>query len=156
MKLAAFGAILLSVLALSGVPALAVADVTAGPAVQAAADIPAGEVTLGTVHIGRKVMADGKPLPAGEYMVRLTAQTAEPAARGADASLERWAEFVQGGKVKGREVVSIIPSTEVKGVAKLNPPPRGESRVELLKGNDYLRVWFNRRGTQYLIHLPVA
>jgi hypothetical protein len=156
MKLAAFGAILLSVLALSGVPALAVAGVTAAPAVQAAADIPAGEVTLGTIHIGRKVKADGKPLPAGEYMVRLTAQTAQPAARGASEGLERWVEFVQGGQVKGREVVSIIPSTEVKGVAKLNPPPRGESRVELLKGNDYLRVWFNRRGTQFLIHLPVA
>ena len=28
--------------------------------------------------------------------------------------MERWVEFVQGGKVAGREVVSIVPADEVK------------------------------------------
>jgi hypothetical protein len=28
--------------------------------------------------------------------------------------------------------------------------------VELLKGEDYLRVWINRGGNHYLVHLPVA
>jgi hypothetical protein len=28
--------------------------------------------------------------------------------------------------------------------------------VELLKGNVYLRVWINRGGTHYFIHLPVT
>jgi hypothetical protein len=26
----------------------------------------------------------------------------------------------------------------------------------MLKGNEYLRIWVNRGGNQYLIHLPVA
>ena len=29
-------------------------------------------------------------------------------------------------------------------------------RVEMLKGNDYLRVWINRGGTNYIIHLPAG
>jgi hypothetical protein len=26
----------------------------------------------------------------------------------------------------------------------------------MLRGNEYLRVWFNRGGTHYLIHFPLA
>jgi len=29
-------------------------------------------------------------------------------------------------------------------------------RVDMLKGNDYVRVWINRAGTNYIIHLPPA
>ena len=118
--------------------------------------MPSGEAALGSVRIGRRVMADGKPLPAGTYQVRLTAQQAQPGAAGADDALERWVEFVQGGQVKGREVVTIVPKDEVKAIAKTNPPAAGSSRVELLRGNEYLRVWINRDGVSYLIHLPVA
>ena len=32
----------------------------------------------------------------------------------------------------------------------------GGVKVELLKGNDYLRIWINRGGTHYFIHLPVT
>ena len=145
MKHAACVTVLVGSLVVASVPAWA----------QAGA-VPTGELSLGSVSIGRKVMADGKPLTAGTYQVRLTAQTAQPVAKGASEGLERWVEFVQGGKVRGREVVSIIPADEVKGVAKMNPPARGASRVELLKGNDYVRIWINRGGTHYLIHLPVA
>jgi hypothetical protein len=28
--------------------------------------------------------------------------------------------------------------------------------VDVLKEGDYVRVWINRDGTHYLIHLPVA
>jgi len=129
---------------------------TAGVAPRVQTDVPSGEAALGSVLIGRRVMADGKPLAAGTYQVRLTAQTAQPGARGASASLERWLEFVQGGQVKGREVVSIVPRDEIKQVAKTNPPAAGSARVELLKGNEYLRVWINRSGVHYLVHLPVA
>jgi hypothetical protein len=58
--------------------------------------------------------------------------------------------------VKGREVVSIVPSAEIGQVADSKPPRAGASKVELLKGNDYLRVWINRQGTHYLIHLPTG
>ena len=119
--------------------------------------VPAGEATLGSVSLPRSVMADGKPLKAGTYQVRLTAQAAAPAVPG--QSMERWVEFVQGGKVAGREVVSIIPAAEAKD---LQPGPdaaastRTGTRVEMLKGNEYLRVWINRGGVGYLIHMPPA
>ena len=65
------------------------------------------------MRIPRTVKADGKDLKAGTYQVRLTAQDAAPAVSG-HQPMERWVEFVQGGKVAGREVVSIIPADEVK------------------------------------------
>ena len=119
--------------------------------------VPAGEATLGSVRLPRSVMADGKPLKAGTYQVRLTGQAAAPAVPG--QTMERWVEFVQGGKVAGREVVSIIPAAEAKD---LQPGPdapastRTGTRVEMLKGNEYLRVWINRAGVGYLIHMPPA
>jgi hypothetical protein len=117
--------------------------------------VPTGELNLGTVRISHRVTADGKPLAAGTYQVRLTSQAPQPAAVGASNTLERWVEFLQGGQVKGREVVSIVPRDEIKQVAKMNPPAPGTARVELLKGNDYLRIWINRGGNHYLVHLPV-
>jgi hypothetical protein len=126
------------------------------PARAEAPAAPTGEMSLGTVRLPRAVMADGKPLPAGTYQVRLTAQTAKPEAVGTSEPLERWVEFLQGKTVRGREVASIVPQAEVKLVAKDAPPAAGASKVQLLRGNDYLRVWFNRAGTHILVHLPVA
>ena len=122
-----------------------------GPEVKA----PEGQIALGTVTLSRGVKADGKDLPAGTYQVRLTPQAASPDAKGATDELERWAEFVQGGQVKGREVVTIIPQAEATHVTKDAPPPNNGSKVELLKGGDYLRVWIRRGGNHYLMHFPV-
>ena len=119
--------------------------------------VPAAETSLGSVRIPRAVMANGQPLRAGTYQVRLTAEAAQPAAAG--ITMERWVEFVQGGKVVGREVVSMVPAGEMKD---LQPGPdggragSGSARVEMLKGNEYLRVWINRGGVNYLIHMPPA
>ena len=124
---------------------------TAGPPTA-----PAGELALGSVRLPRAVTADGKPLPAGTYQVRLTAQAAKPEAVGTSESLERWVEFVQKGTVKGREVVSIVPQAEVKNVVKDTPPGAGGSKVQVLKGNEYLRVWINKGGNYFLIHLPTG
>jgi hypothetical protein len=121
-----------------------------------APDVPGGDVALGSVRIPRAVTADGKALKPGTYQVRLTAQEAKPDAPGATEKLERWVEFVQGGQVRGREVVSIIPGTEISQIADDSPPRAGGSKVQMLKGNDYIRVWINRGGTHYLIHLPAA
>ena len=118
--------------------------------------VPTGEVALGSVRIPRAVTADGKPLPAGTYTVRVTPQEAKPEAVGTTEALQRWAEFRQGNEVRGREVVSIVPGTEAKLVAKDAPPASGRSKVQMLRGNEYLRVWFNRGGTHYLIHLPTG
>jgi hypothetical protein len=94
-------------------------------------------------------------LPAGTYQVRLTSEEARPAAAGQTSNLERWTEFLQGGQVRGREVVTIVPASDIKAIAEEAPPPNGGNKVQLLKGNDYLRVWLNRGGQHYLIHLPV-
>ena len=72
-----------------------------------------GAMVLGTVRLPKGVKADGKELAAGSYQVRLTADEAKPDAKGSSEKLERWVEFVKGGKVAGREVVSIVPAAEV-------------------------------------------
>lgn len=119
--------------------------------------VPTGETALGSVSLPRAVMANGQTLQAGSYQVRLTADAAQPAVPG--IQMERWVEFVRGGKVVGREVVSIIPQSEEKDLnsgAKGPRPGAGSTRVETLKGDDYVRVWINRRGVNYLLHLPPA
>ncbi len=85
-------------------------------------------MALGTVHIPKAVKADGKPLPAGTYQVRLTTDEAKPDAVGTSGKLERWVEFVQKGQVKGREVVSIVPQSEIKLVEK--DAPAADERIQ--------------------------
>jgi hypothetical protein len=121
-----------------------------GPAITA----PAAEMTLGSVHLPKPVKADGKPLAAGTYQVRLTQQSPTPDAKGQSASLERWVEFTKGGKVAGREVVTIIPQSEISQVQKDTPPHANSSKVETLKGGDYVRLWINKGGNHYLVHFP--
>ena len=113
-------------------------------------------MALGTVHLPKGLKADGKDLPAGTYQVRLTAEEAKPDAKGSSEVLERWVEFVQGGQVKGREVVSIVPAPETKLVQKDTPPPSGGSKIETLKGGDYMRLWINKGGSYYLVHFAKA
>ena len=125
------------------------------PLTESAPAAPDGSMALGTVHIPRAVKANGQPLAAGTYQVRLTADNASPVAKGATASLERWVEFVKGGKVAGREVMTIVPQTDVPKIQKDAPPRPGSSTVQALKGGDYLRLWINRGGTYYLVYFAV-
>ena len=112
-------------------------------------------VTLGAVRIPRAAKPDGKSLPAGTYQIRVTTQEAQPAAPGQTPQYERWAEFLQGGQVKGREVVSVVPQSDIAQVAEDKPPRAGACRTDLLKGNDYYRVWCNKAGNHYLVHLAI-
>ena len=52
------------------------------------------------------------------------ADEAKPAI-GQSAGAERWVEFVQRGQVKGREVVSIVPDTDIAQIAKGPKPAKG-------------------------------
>ena len=113
---------------------------------------PAAGTVLGTITMPRAVLADGKPLPAGTYQVRLTGDEAAPPV---GASPERYVEFVRGGKTVGRELATVISGDAIGDVVDGPRPAAGGSRVELLKGNDYMRVWFSRGGMHYLVHLPV-
>ena len=126
------------------------------PNSEAAAQVPAGELALGSVRVPKGVKADGKELPAGTYKVRLTPEEAKSKAPGATAAYERYVEFMQGTEVKGREVVSIVPSADIGKVAKGKGPAPGASRTERLRGDDYVRVWINRGGNHYLIHLAAG
>lgn len=118
---------------------------------------PTGEIALGSARITKGVTADGKPLAAGTYTVRVTAQESKPDAVGTTEQLERWVEFLQKGEVKGREVVSIVPASEAKLVVK-DAPPRagGPAKVQTLRGNEYVRVWFNKGGNHYVINLATG
>jgi hypothetical protein len=111
---------------------------------------------LGTVTLSRAAMAGGQRLAPGAYQVRLTSETPKPGA-GQTPESERYVEFVRAGKVVAREVATVVPEADIKQI--LDSPRRpapGSSRVELLKGDDYLRVWINRGGNNYIIHLPTA
>ena len=110
---------------------------------------------LGTVTIGKKVMADGKPLAPGTYQVRLTSDAPKPAVGQAPDS-EKYVEFVKGGKVVAREVATVISAEDIGKIAKGKKPARNGSSTELLKGGDYYRVWINHGGTNYLINLPTS
>ncbi len=116
---------------------------------------PAAGASLGTVTLNRRVMADGKPLAPGSYQVRLTGETPKPGL-GQSPDGERYVEFVRGGKVVAREVATVVPASEIGQIAKGARPPAGGARVELLKGDDYVRVWINRGGANYIINLPTA
>ena len=116
---------------------------------------PAAGASLGTVTLNRRVMADGKPLAPGTYQVRLTGETPKPGV-GQSPDAERYIEFMRGGKVIAREVATVVPASEIAQIAKGARPPTGGARVELLKGNDYVRVWINRGGANYIINMPAA
>jgi hypothetical protein len=121
----------------------------------AAKQTAAANASLGTVTLNRRVMANGEPLAPGTYQVRLTTDSPKPGV-GQSPDSERYVEFLRGGKVVAREVASIVSAADVKDVADSTPPRPGSSKVELLKGEDYVRVWINRGGTNYILHLPTA
>ena len=128
---------------------------TTKPAMEQSSAQTGSSVNLGAVRIPRAVKGDGQALPAGTYQVRVTETPASPPAPGQTPQYERWAEFMRNGKVVAREVVTIVPASDIKQVAEQTPPPSGGYRAEVLKGNDYLRLWINRGGNHYLIHFNI-
>lgn len=121
----------------------------------AASTAYAQNTSLGSVTLGKKVMADGKPLAPGTYQVRLTNDAPKPGV-GQAPDAEKYVEFVRGGKVVGREVATVITKDDIGKVAKSKTPAPGSSKVELLKGGEYYRVWINHGGNNYLINLPTG
>lgn len=115
----------------------------------------AGSDALGSATLPRAVMANGQNLPAGTYTVRLSTD-AVPQVVGLSTDASKWLEFVQGGRVRGRELASVLTGEAVRLVAKGAAPGSGSARVDRLKGGDYLRVWINRRDTHYLLHFQIA
>jgi hypothetical protein len=110
---------------------------------------------LATVNLPRAVMANGQPLPAGSYSLRVSTEAVPPVV-GQGPNSEKWVEFVQSGQVRGKELASVVAPSDVEAVANSAPPGRGVALVQMLQGAEYIRVWANHEGTQYLIHLAVA
>jgi hypothetical protein len=142
---------------LAGTAMVALLSVGGAAQTTPSGQVPSGEASLGSVTLPRAVMANGQTLAAGTYQVYLTAESVQPAV---GIQMERWVEFRRGGKAVGKEMVSIVPAAEAKdlqpGPDADRRPPAGSPRVEMLKGDEFLRVWINRGGVSYLIHLPPA
>ena len=135
--------------AASGVSGAVTAVATA---IEEARQAAAERAMRGEVDIPRSVMVNGQALDAGSYSLRLAEE--EPAPAGADAAgAGRWVEFVSDDDVAGRGLAIVIPDAEIGEVAD-SAPPRNEARVDDLKDAEYLRVWLNRDGVSYLLHLP--
>lgn len=124
------------------------------PVSQASAQT-AAQKNLGSVTLAKKVMADGKPLAPGTYQVRLVGENAKPGV-GQSAEGEQYVEFVKGGKVVAREVATVVSNADIGSIVKTHKPTMNGVRVETLKGNDYVRVWINHSGQNYLINLPTG
>jgi hypothetical protein len=109
--------------------------------------------SLGTVKLPQMVKANGQD--PGTYSLRLTSDAVTPVV-GQSPDAAQWVEFVQEGKVKGKEMATKVSAADVKTIAKMPPPAAGGSKVQVLKGADYVRIWLNRAGTHYLVHLAAV
>ncbi|MDP1570006.1 MAG: hypothetical protein Q8L86_08380 [Vicinamibacterales bacterium] len=116
----------------------------------AAQQAVAERMAQGDVTLSRSVVADGKPLAAGTYRLRLADEG--PAGDGTTRP-GRWVEFVRGGKVAGRALAVVVPESEMAEIAA-SSSPRNEAWVADLQGGEYVRVWLHRGGVHYLMHLP--
>ena len=106
----------------------------------------------GEITIPVAVMADGQRLAAGNYVLRLAE---DGRATSGTVSPGRWVEFVDGETVAGRGLAIVIPDTEIGEVSD-SGSPQNEARVAVLKEGEYVRVWLNRDGVNYLVHMPRA
>jgi hypothetical protein len=117
---------------------------------QSAPASPAAGQVLATVRIPQAVLANGQPLPAGTYDLRLTNEWLTP-------MTERWVELVANGSVVAREIAVVLRDDDLPAIGASSVPGRIGTRVEMLKGGEYLRVSVKRAGERerYLVHLPV-
>ena len=122
---------------------------------RAEVDTPSEAMLIGTVDLPRQANADGVPLDPGRYELHLTSPSTTPHVNDVSHSRDHWIEFRQEDGVKGREMVTIVSGTEIITFAESTPPSSGSARIEVLKENDYLRIWLNNDGIHYLIHLAI-
>ena len=108
---------------------------------------------LATVRITTTVLANGAPLPPGTYDVRLTQERPTPAV-GQSWEARQWVEFVAKGTVVGREIAEVLRDNELPPVGASSLRVPDGTRVEMLKGGEFLRVSVKRDGVRYLVYLP--
>jgi hypothetical protein len=108
---------------------------------------------LTTVRITTAVMAGGTSLPAGTYELRLTGQSPVPVGD-EQRHVREWVEFVANGKVVAREVAEILYDDYLPSVGASSQKVPSGTRVEMLKGGEFLRISVKRENVRYLIYLP--
>jgi hypothetical protein len=108
---------------------------------------------LTTVRITMAVMAGGTSLPAGTYELRLTGQSSVPVGD-EQRTVREWVEFVANGKVVAREVAEILYDDDLPSVGASSQRVPSGTRVEMLKGGEFLRISVKRENVRYLIYLP--
>lgn len=105
--------------------------------------------------ITQSVLANGKPLPAGVYELRLTNER-PTALAGQSADAERWVEFVANGAVVGRDVAIVLRDDDLPAEGASSVPAREGTRIDMLKGGEFLRISVKRGRERYLVYLAVA
>ena len=109
---------------------------------------------LAKVRITANVLANGEQLSPGTYEVRLTDQRPTPAV-GQSWEAQQWVEFVANGKVVAREVAEVFHDNNLPAIGASSVRVPNGTRVEMLKGGEFLRVSVKREGERYLVYLPV-
>jgi hypothetical protein len=110
---------------------------------------------LASVRITQSVLANGKPLPVGVYELRLTNER-PTALAGQSPDAERWVEFVAHGAVVGRDVAIVLRDDDLPTEGASSVPAREGTRIDMLKGGEFLRISVKRGRERYLVYLPVA
>jgi hypothetical protein len=108
---------------------------------------------LGRVHLTDAVIADGKPLAAGLYLLRLTDDEPKPAV-GQLPNAERWIEFVKDGRIAAREVATVVSVKGTETIIMRPLPLANRSQVDALEDDQFVRISIKRRGTKYIINMP--
>ena len=121
---------------------------------QSNAPAPAGANVLATVRVGTAVTAGGTLLPAGTYELRLTGEHPDPLA-GQPQNAQEWIEFVSGGKVVAREAAEILHDDDAAQGGESSRRVQPGTRVETLKGGEFVRISVQRDNERYLLYLPV-
>ena len=128
---------------------------TIGAGTAWAQQAPSGGVhpVVSSVRINHTVMAGKQPLAPGTYELVVT-DDRPSSPNGEPNESQRYVEFVQSGMVVAREVAEVFPATERPvGTSSASGAPKAV--VEILKGEEFVRVAVNGRDSRYLIHLPV-
>ena len=107
-----------------------------------------------SVRIPIAVLADGKPLPPGQYNLRLTGT--QPPQPGQPAGAQQAVEFIASGNVVARETAEVLRDDDRPAVGASSELVQSGTRVEMLKGGEFLRISIKREGARYLVYLPIA
>jgi hypothetical protein len=65
-------------------------------------------------------------------------------------------EIIAGGNVVAREIAEVLRDDDRPAVGASSQIAQSGTRVEMLKGGEFLRISIKRDGARYLVYLPIA